>query len=286
MRVRRREVLVLFCALAVRGRAQGREPLFDVVVLDHINIRASNPTRTAHFYQRLFGGDLLWMESIPPNPASPAAESWFLSLGQHFLSISPTFPDLQLAPGLDHICPAVRGYQGAGAAAAKLAERGIDTVSDDSGWIRDPDGMIYQFRNDANASHPAVLPGTPKAGDTPAPGPAPFASVAIRAITLRVADLNKTAEFLATVFGGAMTSPATRDARHVRFGDCLLRLIPRTPSGASSPVGMDRFAIAVKGFAAEWVRRALRQRGIEPHENGRPGEVHFADPDGIQVQLT
>jgi hypothetical protein len=49
---------------------------------------------------------------------------------------------------------------------------------------------------------------------------------------------------------------------------------------------MDRFAIAVKDFSADSARRALRARGIEPHDNGRPGEVHFGDPDGTQVRLT
>src|ERR1700687_4122036 len=96
---RRREILGLFCALAVpvvRAGAQRQERLFDVALLDHINIRASKPPRSAHFYQSLFGGNLLWIESIPPNPGSPAAESWYLELGQQFLSISPTFPERNL----------------------------------------------------------------------------------------------------------------------------------------------------------------------------------------------
>jgi catechol 2,3-dioxygenase-like lactoylglutathione lyase family enzyme len=288
--LRRRDILGLFCALVVPVRAQRKERLFEVVVVNHINIRASNPTRSAHFYQGLFGGDLLWIESTPPNPASPTAESWFLSLGQHYLSITPTFPDRNLPPGLDHICPAVSGYQ-SGAAAAKLTERGIDMVAGAAGladgWIRDPDGMIYQLRDDAGASKPGVPPARAKrkVGDRLAPGSAPFAPVAIRELTLRVADLNKTAEFLTTVFGGEITFSGPRDARIFKFGDCLLRLVPRTVSGASARVGMDRFAIAVKDFSAESARRALRQRGIEPHDNGRPGEVHFADPDGIHLQL-
>jgi catechol 2,3-dioxygenase-like lactoylglutathione lyase family enzyme len=273
------------CALAVPVRAQIKERLFEVVALNHINIRASSPTRSAHFYQRLFGGDLLWIESIPPHPAEPAVESWFLSLGQNYLSLTPTtFPDRNVPPGLDHICPAVRGYQ-SGAAAAKLTEHGIDTLAD--GWIRDPDGMLYQLRDYASAQKPGVPnpQAKPKVGDTLAPGPTAFAPVAIRELTLRVADLNKTAEFLTTVFGGEMASSDPRDARTFTFGDCLLRLVPRTASGASARVGMDGFAIAVKDFSAGSARRALRQRGIEPDDNSRPGEVHFADPDGIHMQL-
>jgi hypothetical protein len=104
--LRRRDLPWLLYALAVPGRAQQRaEPLLEVAALDHINIRASDPTRSAHFYQSLFGGELLWIEKIPPNPTSPEAESWYLKLGKHYLSISPAFPNLQLGPDLDHICP-------------------------------------------------------------------------------------------------------------------------------------------------------------------------------------
>src|SRR5216684_3419152 len=174
--LRRREVLGLFCALAVPVRAQRQERLFDVALLDHINIRATNPTRSAHFYQSLFGGDLLWIESIPPNPTSPATESWYLELGQQFLSISPTFPERNLSVGLDHVSPSVRGYEAA-TATVNARARGIETVSGINGWLRDPDGMIYQLRNDAGVSKPAVPPAQarPKAGDPPATGPAPFA---------------------------------------------------------------------------------------------------------------
>jgi catechol 2,3-dioxygenase-like lactoylglutathione lyase family enzyme len=283
--LRRRDILGLFCGLALPVWAQIKERLFEVVALNHINIRASNPTQSAHFYQRLFGGDLLWIESIPPNPSAPAAESWFLSLGQNYLSITPTtFPDRTLPPGLDHICPSVRGYQ-TGAATAKLTQRGIDSLAE--GWLRDPDGMIYQLRDYASAQKPGVPnpQAKPKVGDTLAPGPAAFAPVAIRELTLRVADLNKTAEFLTIVFGGEMASSDPHNVRTFTFGDCLLRLVLRTASGASARVGTDTFAIAVKNFSAGSARRALRQRGIEPKDNGRPGEVHFADPDGTYVQL-
>jgi catechol 2,3-dioxygenase-like lactoylglutathione lyase family enzyme len=286
---RRREILGLFCALAVpvvRAGAQRQERLFDVALLDHINIRASNPTRSAHFYQSLFGGDLLWIESIPPNPGSPAAESWYLGLGRQYLSISPTFPERNLSAGLDHVCPAVRGYEAA-AATARVKERGIDTVSGTAAWLRDPDGMIYQLRNDAGISKPAVPPAQarPKAGDAPAAGPAPFRAVAIREITLRVVDMSQTAEFWMSVFGGETTPGGTRGARTFTFGETVVRLIPRTASGASAGAGMDRFAIAVKDFSPASAERALRQHGIKRNGDRQTGDVHFSDPDGIHVQL-
>jgi catechol 2,3-dioxygenase-like lactoylglutathione lyase family enzyme len=280
----RRDILGLLCALALPGSAQTAEPLFEIGALNHINIRASNPTRSAHFYQSLFGGRLQWIEKIPPNPTSPPAESWYLSLGQQFLSISPSFPALHLAPGLDHICPALRNYQPK-TAAAKLKERGIAVMSGGGVWVRDPDGVIYQFVNYAGASKPAVAPpmAKPKAGDTPVPAAAPFVPVEIRQVTLRVADLNKTAGFLATVFGGEMAAGSTKQSRSFKFGDSVLRLIVEGTSGTSHSAGMDRFAIAVKDFSPDSARRALQEHGVKPH--GRSGEVLFRDPDGIQVQL-
>src|SRR4029078_4481723 len=132
----------------------------------------------------------------------------------------------------------VHGYEPA-AATVKVKARGIDTVSGTAAWVRDPDGMIYQLRNDAGISKPAWPPAQakPKAGDAPAAGPAPFAAVAIQEITLRVADLGKSCEFWTAVFGGETTPAGMRDARTFTFGETLFRLIPRTASGASASVG-------------------------------------------------
>ena len=280
--VRRRDVLGVVCALAVPGRAQAGEPLFEVAALDHINIRASNPTRSAHFYQSLFGGELTWIESIPPNPTSPAAESWYLMLGRHFLSISPSFANLQLGPGLDHICPALRGYQAA-AAAAVLKERGIETLSGGGIWIRDRDGMLYQLRDDRSGG-PARPPAQakPKTGDSPARASAPLTPLAIDQLTLGVADLNKAATFYDSVFGSAAPS-GPGESRSYRFGDCIVRLAARQPASSSGTGSMERMAIAIENFSVVRARRALQDLGVS--FQGDSNAVRFADPDGIPLQL-
>jgi catechol 2,3-dioxygenase-like lactoylglutathione lyase family enzyme len=278
-RLRRRDLLAL-AALALPARAQSSTPLFTVAALDHINIRASDPTKSAHFYQSLFGGELQWIAKIPPNPTSPAAESWYLMLGLHFLSISPTFPNLNLGAGLDHISPALRDYQPA-AATAKLKERGLKVEAGGGVWVHDPDGFLYQLRDDRKGG-PARPPGLakPKAGDTAAPAAAPFAPVGIREIRLRVADVNKSAAFYEGVFGVAAGSPDAHGMRRFRFGDSGLALIP---AGGSNAGTMERLAIAVKDFSAGSARRTLRGRHIDLL--GTDGEVIIADPDGIHVQL-
>ena len=281
---RRRDFLGLFCVLALPARAQRTGALFEVAALDHINLRASDPARSAHFYQALFGGELRWIGKIPPNPTSPAAESWYLMLGENFLSISPTFPKLNLGPDLDHICPALKNYERK-AAIASLKARGIETASGGGVWIRDPDGMLYQLRDD-HGGGPASPPGQakPKPGDAPAKGPAPFTPLGIRELTLRVKDLGKAAAFYESIFGGAATPANPGRSRSFRFGDCTLRLVSRGSEPASDTRALERVSIAVQAFSPGRARRLLSDHGIQTRSDTR--EVVFEDPDGIPVQLT
>src|SRR6186997_3412231 len=93
-------------------------PIFPGVDLTHINIRVSNCGRSALFYHGLFGGQLNYVHSVSPNPSTPAVESWFVSLGSHFLSITPVFPHLNRGVDIDHISPSVRNFKGSEAATA------------------------------------------------------------------------------------------------------------------------------------------------------------------------
>lgn len=266
----------------VRVLAQGNAPLFPAVDLNHINIRVSNCGRSALFYHGLFGNDLLYAPRIPPNPSTPAVESWFVLLGNHFLSITPVFPHLKLGVDIDHIAPAVRGYTSPEAAAPVISARGLDTVSGNAGWIRDPEGSIYQLIDSgssiAMSSFAQVLI---KAGERQGTA---FVPLAIRDITLRVRDLNTTGDFLATVFGGEVEAGDRRNGRVFRFGSSEIHLIPRA-AGMSGGLSLDHFTIATKEFDAGSARRALQQRGVKAEDDGRGGVV-FADPDGIRVRVT
>jgi catechol 2,3-dioxygenase-like lactoylglutathione lyase family enzyme len=282
----RREVLMLLFATAIRGQgfAQGREPLFPVDDVDHINIRVGNCEKSARFYHGLFGGDLLFIESIPPNPSTPSVESWFVRLGSQFLSITPTFPNLGLGEDLDHLCVSVNGFQNAAAAAEKVKSSGLETVAGSAGWIRDPDGFIYQLRSSTAGSKPG-LPSPPlsqvktKAGDLSS---VPFAPVAIREVGLRVTDLNKTADFLNNTFGGEIRAAQSSDLRRFKFGACNLLLMRRAT--ASPQVVMEHVAIGVRNFDARSALRILRERGVTKVDSGRE-RVQFTDPNGIQVLL-
>lgn len=272
----RRDLLMLLCAITVSSRLRAADPLLKPAGLNHINIRASNPTASAHFYQGLFGGELTWIESIPPNPFSPPAESWFLTLGTNYLSISPAFPELKLGPGLDHICLGLQDYEVA-RTAAMLADARL-TIRRESAevWLRDPDEILFQLRGDSTRQSRSA----PKPGDVPARGPAPFVPLSIREITLRASDVERTGRFYATVFGGEV-HPAVARGRTFQFGESVLRVVPSLTASR----GFDRFGVAVKDFSADAARRLLREHGIEAYDTGRQGEVHLTDPDGVHIQL-
>ena len=78
-----------------------------------------------------------------------------------------------------------------------------------------------------------------------------------------MADLNKTADFCTTVFGGEIESVAPREGRSFKFGDCVLRLIPRAAvtvmlAGCGGLPAAGGTAHGIRVVAAENVRDARR----------------------------
>src|SRR5262249_24377294 len=161
------------------------------------------------------------------------------------------FPDLKLGVDMDHIGPSVRGFKGNEAAAPIVKANGLQIVegngvSAGAGWIRDPDRMIYQLSDaDANRGRGAI-PSPPfgqilmKDGERLG---APFVPIEVREITLRAADLTKTGNFLATVFGGEMKGAGRTPGRRFQFGGSTIHVIQRA---ATMPrdVSLDHMTIA------------------------------------------
>jgi hypothetical protein len=271
--------------------AQTKAPIFPGVDLNHINIRVSNCGRSALFYQGLFGGDMTYVHSVTPNPSTPSVESWYVLLGSHFLSITPVFPHLKLGVDIDHIAPAVREFKNNEQAAPIVKGNGLEIVegtgvSAGAGWIRDPDRMIWQLYD---GSIPTPSPGLTrrtsgdlllKAGERQG---TPFVPMAIRDITLRAADLNKTGDFMARVFGGEVKSDPSDKGRGFKFGRSEMRVIQRT-SAMPSGVSLDHWTIEIKDFNLDVAKAALQQRGIQSRDDNRGG-LRLTDPDGIEVHL-
>ena len=98
--------------------------------------------------------------------------------------------------------------------------------------------------------------------------------------------MKRSGSFYGRLFGLEAELPASSRGRAVKIGDMvLILLLPGTPSGTSAGPGLDHFSVAIKDFAADSARRALRERGIDSYDRNHAGQVYFRDPDGIQVQL-
>ncbi len=281
----RREFLKLLGVIALTRQARRAEPILQAAALDHFNIRVSDVAKSAAFYHKLFGGELLRVSNIPANPTSPPGEAFYLRTGESYLVISPAFA--QSPPGLDHICLGIRDYDPE-RTKTRLEQNGFTPQrSNDDLWVLDPDGQMIQLRFPGGwgrlGATRGALPAPPEitAHDVPA-----FTPTSIIEISLAVADLNRSGSFYGRLFGLEAELPASSRGRTIKIGDMILSLLPPgTSSGASTGRGLDHFAVGIKNFAADSARRALRERGINSYDRNHAGQVYFRDPDGIQVQL-
>jgi catechol 2,3-dioxygenase-like lactoylglutathione lyase family enzyme len=281
----RREFFKLLGVIALTRRARRAEPILQAAALDHFNIRVSGVAKSAAFYHKLFGGELLRVNSIPANPNSPPGEAFYLRTGESYLVISPAFA--QSPPGLDHICIGIREYDPE-MTKTKLEQNGFTPQrANDDLWVRDPDGLLIQLRSPGGwgrlGATRGALPAPPEitARDVPA-----FTPASINQISLSVADLNRSGGFYGRLFGPETESPVSSRVRNLKVGDMVLSLLPpTTPSRTSMGPGVDHIGVGVKDFTADSARRALRERGITSYDRGQAGQVYFRDPDGIQVQL-
>jgi catechol 2,3-dioxygenase-like lactoylglutathione lyase family enzyme len=281
----RREFLKVLGALALTRQARRGEPALPAAALDHFNIRVSDAAKSAAFYHKLFGGELLRVNSIPANPTSPPGEAFYLRTGESYLVISPAFP--QSPPGLDLICIGIRDYDPE-TTRTKLEQNGfMPQRSNDDLWVRDPDGLLIQLRTPGGwgrlGATWGALPAPPEitAHEVPA-----FTPMSINQISLSVADLNHSSGFYGRLFGPGAESPISSRARNLKIGEMVLTLLPpAAPSGKSTGPGLDHIGVSVKDFTADSARRALRERGINSYDGNHSGQVYFRDPDGIQIQL-
>ncbi len=283
--VPRREFLKLLGVIALTRQARRAEPILQATGLDHFNFRVSDVAKSAAFYHRLFGGELLRVDSIPANPTSPPGEAFYLRTGESYQVISPAFA--QSPPGLDHICIGLRDYDPE-MTKTKLEQNGFTPRrSNDDLWIHDSDGLLIQLQSLGGwgrlGATRGALPAPPEitAHDVPA-----FTPTSIIEISLTVADSNRSGGFYGRLFGLEAEFPASTRGMNVKIGDMVLTLLPpATPSGTSTGPGLDYIGVGVKNFAADSARRALRERGIDSYDRNHAGQVYFRDPDGIQVQL-
>jgi catechol 2,3-dioxygenase-like lactoylglutathione lyase family enzyme len=281
----RRDAIALFCAVALISEARGAETgLLQPVSVDHINLRVTDVRKSATFYNTLFGGPILRVESIPANPTSPSGKAFYIKTGDSYLVISPAFaPDL---PGLDHICFGVKDYA-AEPVNARLRANAIMTLAanrpgaDIDVWARDAGGIFVQLRSAGGWGRLAT-----NRGGVPAQGLADngaFSVISIKRIGVKSADVTRSGDFYARLFGTEMRSP-DRNSRSFAAGDSALSIAASTASGQTDEI--DFLEFAVKAFTLNVVRQNLRERGILAETVPNSRQLRINDPDGIPIRLS
>lgn len=99
-------------------------------------------------------------------------------------------------------------------------------------------------------------------------------------ISVRVSDMQRSAEFYQSLFG---LGPLSEDKEHniLRLGRerVIVSLRQDAPHGL-----IDHFGVSVEGFDKAKATELLKQRGLTPAENWEYG-FHVRDPDGAYVQM-
>jgi catechol 2,3-dioxygenase-like lactoylglutathione lyase family enzyme len=124
-----------------------------------------------------------------------------------------------------------------------------------------------------------VAAGGVAAADT-APEAPPFNCTGVDHVSVRVADLKRSAEFYQSLYG---LKPLGEDKEHkiLRLGGKRVTVSLRQ----DKPYGMiDHFGLSIENFNKEAATKLLTQRGFTPQEDWEYG-YYIKDPDGAVVQM-
>jgi catechol 2,3-dioxygenase-like lactoylglutathione lyase family enzyme len=272
--VSRRQALAFLGALPAMHCAGAAEAaLLRPASLDHVNIRVTNPARSAEFYAGLFDTPVLRNPALRARPTSPPSEAFFLRMGEGYLAISQAFPPEM--PDLDHYSVGLYDYDQA-KLAAKLQGSGIaaEQRSVDI-WARDLDGSYLQLRAPGGWARQTATPFTGTARVGPALSPLSMSRIGIRS-----ADLARAGDFYGRLYGTEIASAASNRSRAFAMGDCVLALI----SSQSGPA-LDHIRFAVKDFTVDKATGILRERNIDLDARAAPGTVRIKDLDGLALEI-
>jgi catechol 2,3-dioxygenase-like lactoylglutathione lyase family enzyme len=264
---RRQIIGVLSGAFA--ARALRAESVLTVAGVDHLKFRVASAGASALFYSSLFGGEIVALRNSTFQD-SPQTDEIFLHIGEQpgpYLMFATVRSGEQ--PGLDHISLLAGPLS---AARPNLERAGIPLIKPDQWgiWFRDPDNnLIELIYGPTRATFRAVGSQVPLPSHLRDLRPA-FDPAAITRIELRTMNLSRATEFYSRVI-----APPS-GTQSFALGSTTLDLRIGMP-------GLERFAIAIRGFTPDSARRILDSRGI-PHY-GAPQSVLFRDPDGNELQL-
>src|SRR5262249_27300242 len=268
--------------------AQTPAPLFRAKTINHVTITASDPERTAEFYQRVLGVSEL-------RPIDQGV--YGLDFENHFIRV-----DVRPKGGqITQFCIGVDGFN-AERAARVVQAAGFDVTAAERDYldVRDPDGVSVRIADSAYRAKclrcPPAVPGARKSSLDQSPF---FRAKTVNHINFRVASLRRSVDFYNRLFGlprqlrGIL--PSSEKVYALDFNECYISITEgTTPARDAGPqvfieqIGeLSHFCIGVEELDSEKLRDAgLTVRGLPRQVGARANSVYVTDPDGISVQIT
>lgn len=264
----RREALAALAATtaAPAAWAQSSQLPLETSGLEHVGFSVPDPQKSAAFYGRIFDPQI-FQEMSPPL-------RYYCRLGIGYVA----FGGNATGPArMDHFCATVEAYR-LEDMRAELEPQGIN-LRGAAGYnsVTDPDGIRMQFMATPGGLLPTIIPSTRVTQDD-----AICEAVGLDHVVLRVSDLEKSADFYRTFFGGE--AARDRNPERIWFTAARTRLGLEQVAGGETP-SVHRFGIRVAGFDRQAVEGKLRAIGVAVLPATGENLLRFRDADGFAVEL-
>lgn len=276
----RRAWMGYVAALAMGGPAytllRAQAALEWAPLIDHVQINSDDVRRSAEFYQRVLGLQLL--RTGPANdPTCCPDESAFFGVGRQLILA------IRKRPGrsLDHYSlrlsgPDLRSF------ATRVMDRGGQMATHDlpGEYVRDPDGILVQVMS--------PRPVTPEASPSLAAA-TPFDwQPLIDHVQVSSQDVRRATAYYRDVLGLTLLRvgpPGDRnccpdESAFFGVGTRLVLAIRKQSPGRT----LDHYALLMKNFNRDAVTKELAARGAVAKQSPETG-FYVEDPDGIKVQI-
>ena len=231
--------------------------------LEHVSAVVPDVAAAGKFYGRLFNPEL-YKEKDPPLRYYVLLNPGYIALGSRANAAQAFF---------DHYCALVTDYNPA-AMAEELKAAGL--AGGRFGIIPDPDTVGLQMLKD-----PAGLAKTTEPAGRIVEGDSLLKPHGLDAVVLRVADLEKSAQFYRRFFSSESTPPRKGEVWFQVAGTQL----GLTSAAAGQSPGVDHIRVKVASFKTREVTRELEKLGAKITRASDRHSLRFTDPLGLGVEL-
>jgi catechol 2,3-dioxygenase-like lactoylglutathione lyase family enzyme len=258
-------------------RAQSPAPFVWEPLVDHIQINSDDPRKSAEFYQKVMGLNLLRVG--PPNdPECCPDRDAFFGVGERLILAIRKLP----GRNIDHWALMTKGFKQEEFTAA-LKQRGAEPAKHElpGYYIQDPDGVLCQIMGQPGP------PGKKPAAPAPAGVNMKFEwAPLIDHMQINSQNVRKLTEYYQKVVGLDLLRvgpPNNRDCcpdESAFFGVGKRLILAIRKGGAPA---LDHYALLMTNFNKDAVTKELIARGVTPKEDA--SGFHVVDPDGVKIQI-